>query len=252
MTKYSRGTSSYRAPELLKDGTSTFTNKVDIWAIGCILYELVARKKVFVGDGAIFQYSLEYASCEKNIEIPFATDTLPDEDRRIFVSRMIREMLEIVADKRPRAEDVYKGFINWDFDLVDFDTTPGQSTPGPTSVPSQGEPMNRRNPNLDEHDARIKESTFILNSYGKYLILMLGPSNGDESVTYTEESPSTQVNENIQNDSEWTVVEDPGNDVQMQVTRPQGLRNFKEIVTRYLLDPQVTSQSHTLSLESIS
>lgn len=58
-TRYSQGTSSYRAPELLDD-EPTFTNKVDIWALGCILYELAKGRVAFREDWArasvLFRY----------------------------------------------------------------------------------------------------------------------------------------------------------------------------------------------------
>ena len=41
----SRGTPGYRAPELLSDTKSVFNNKVDIWSMGCILYELAVGQK---------------------------------------------------------------------------------------------------------------------------------------------------------------------------------------------------------------
>ena len=44
-----RGTGGYRAPELLKE-ESEFTMKVDIWVLGCILYELVISKPAFASD----------------------------------------------------------------------------------------------------------------------------------------------------------------------------------------------------------
>src|ERR1700732_4876216 len=48
-TERGRGTSGYRPPELLaKD--AKYTYKVDIWALGCILYELSIKKRAFVDD----------------------------------------------------------------------------------------------------------------------------------------------------------------------------------------------------------
>lgn len=41
-TYSAKGTSSYRAPEVLRE--AEFTNKVDIWALGCVLYELATLK----------------------------------------------------------------------------------------------------------------------------------------------------------------------------------------------------------------
>lgn len=48
-TKYGGGTSCYRAPELLKEQPKC-NNKVDIWAFGCIVYELIAQQMAFRDD----------------------------------------------------------------------------------------------------------------------------------------------------------------------------------------------------------
>lgn len=55
-TKYSRGTPCYRAPELVRD-EPFFNRKVDIWSIGCILYELLEGSKVFGNDFEVLQYA---------------------------------------------------------------------------------------------------------------------------------------------------------------------------------------------------
>ena len=39
----------YRAPELLV-GAQSYSKPVDIWAIGCIFYELVSGRALFTGD----------------------------------------------------------------------------------------------------------------------------------------------------------------------------------------------------------
>ena len=57
-TVWARGTSSYRAAELVKDENLTYTNKVDIWAMACILYEVAFQKKAFKGDMAVLSYAL--------------------------------------------------------------------------------------------------------------------------------------------------------------------------------------------------
>ena len=43
------GTLYYRAPELL-EGSTKYTKATDIWAIGCIFYELLTRKVLFKGE----------------------------------------------------------------------------------------------------------------------------------------------------------------------------------------------------------
>jgi serine/threonine protein kinase len=57
-TVYARGTSGYRAPEMIREEHQTFTNKVDIWALGCLLFEVFSGKKAFAGDGAVLEFCL--------------------------------------------------------------------------------------------------------------------------------------------------------------------------------------------------
>jgi serine/threonine protein kinase len=49
ITTSSRGTASYRAPELLTD-SPIYTSKVDIWALGCIAFEMFTGRKRFGSD----------------------------------------------------------------------------------------------------------------------------------------------------------------------------------------------------------
>jgi serine/threonine protein kinase len=57
-TQNARGTSGYRAPELLTRAKATFTNKADIWAIGCILYHLVFGKQLFDDDWTAREWTI--------------------------------------------------------------------------------------------------------------------------------------------------------------------------------------------------
>ena len=55
-TEFSRGTSGYRAPELLNDNPR-FTKQVDLWALGCIMYEMSYGKLPFSLDFAFIMYA---------------------------------------------------------------------------------------------------------------------------------------------------------------------------------------------------
>ena len=112
-TIYSRGTCSYRAPELIADEKSTYTNKVDIWALGCILYELAFGKKAFVDDLAVYQYSLQWSASGEKMAVPSTSDTIPHEDKRLFVSNVIHDTVTMDETKRPKAKDLYHKFIGW-------------------------------------------------------------------------------------------------------------------------------------------
>src|SRR5271154_3681805 len=54
-SRYSHGTSCYRAPELLRQ-PAKYTNRSDLWALGCIIYELSADRTAFDGDWAVHKY----------------------------------------------------------------------------------------------------------------------------------------------------------------------------------------------------
>lgn len=101
-TVHCRGTVGYRAPELLKDD-SNYTKSVDIWAIGCILYEVVTQKMAFPVEGelrslAISQHDSPYSSLRF------------DEDTGRDFSPFIEAMLEVVESRRPTAVTLHKQF----------------------------------------------------------------------------------------------------------------------------------------------
>lgn len=56
-TRDSRGTAGYRAPETLDSVNPKFNQKSDIFAFGCILYEIVTGQRLFPDDWASLSYS---------------------------------------------------------------------------------------------------------------------------------------------------------------------------------------------------
>jgi serine/threonine protein kinase len=101
-TVHCRGTVGYRAPELLKDD-SNYTKSVDIWAIGCILYEVATRKMAFPSEDelrmlAISQYDSPYSSLRF------------DEDTGTDFSPFVEKMLAVVESRRPAAVTLHKQF----------------------------------------------------------------------------------------------------------------------------------------------
>ena len=68
-TQYSRGTLSYRAPEILLE-PATYSNKVDIWALGCVLYEVILEKEAFEDDLAVEEYYYNTSRLEVPVSWP--------------------------------------------------------------------------------------------------------------------------------------------------------------------------------------
>ena len=109
-TRYSRGTSGYRPPELLRDSQCTYTNKVDIWAMGCLLYEIVVRKPAFADDFKVRHYFQKFSRSPRgSLQIPVDLD----ENRNLFIQEALDEMLQIEPPRRPSAQQIHDRFSSW-------------------------------------------------------------------------------------------------------------------------------------------
>lgn len=111
-TEYSRGTNSYRAPELTAE-VSTFSSKVDIWGLGCILYELAVRRKAFADDWSVSQY-------EKRKQKPLVRLEYFVKEIQTPLTNLIYEMLEVNPRARPSAQELQAVFAK----LLTFPHTP--------------------------------------------------------------------------------------------------------------------------------
>jgi serine/threonine protein kinase len=62
------GTSGYRAPELIREDDQTFNNKSDIWAFGCIVYEVITSgEKLFHSDWSVREYAIDLSVSEEYV-----------------------------------------------------------------------------------------------------------------------------------------------------------------------------------------
>ena len=96
----------YGAPEVLgldsSSETSDYTNSVDIWSLGCVIYELLVGAKLFVSE---FQLSGYFFG-----KWPFPEDQLrglspPTDDVGIS---LLKSMLTIQPEDRPTAADALR------------------------------------------------------------------------------------------------------------------------------------------------
>jgi serine/threonine protein kinase len=92
-THSSRGTGGYRAPELLGEDAN-FTNKVDIWALGCILHEIAARHRTFSSDYNTAEFARSGSTLTVDAEL---SPTI----LRAHINECLKEMLDADPVKRP-------------------------------------------------------------------------------------------------------------------------------------------------------
>ncbi|RZC37864.1 cyclin-dependent kinase 20, partial [Asbolus verrucosus] len=78
------GTRWYRAPELLY-GSQKYTPAVDMWAVGCILAEMIDKQPLFPGETDIAQLAIVLATLgTPNEEVWPGLTTLPDYNKIAF------------------------------------------------------------------------------------------------------------------------------------------------------------------------
>jgi serine/threonine protein kinase len=125
-TFYSRGTAGYRAPELVRE-LGTYSSKVDIWAIGCIFFELIFLTPAFSNDFYVGEYYRRCQSSKEQVEMSLDSlaEVFPDSDSRNSAVYSIHAMFEIDPLRRPSTQDIRKrlsGIFNVDiaYELTDL------------------------------------------------------------------------------------------------------------------------------------
>jgi serine/threonine protein kinase len=99
-TRNARGTTCYRAPELIDEDNAVYTNKADIWSVGCILYEFAVCRKAFNSDLATFYYMIS----AKEVDVPL--DETFDKESKSQITKTIVCLLRIEPSSRPSASDL--------------------------------------------------------------------------------------------------------------------------------------------------
>lgn len=99
------GTQSYMAPEALgyidADTPDTeYTNAIDLWAVGCITYRLVAGSVPFPPGRSLIKY------CDNKLLFPF--DSLFDNGVGSLGTEFIKGLLKVYSKERPSASQALK------------------------------------------------------------------------------------------------------------------------------------------------
>jgi len=109
------GTPYYISPELCKD--QPYNDKSDVWALGCVLYELCTLNHPFEGGTQVEIYEKIVTQKFKSINPEYSSD----------LKRMIDLLLEKDENKRPKMKDILKmksvidkaNKYNIDLDILD-------------------------------------------------------------------------------------------------------------------------------------
>ena len=105
-----RGTPCYRAPELLTD-TPQYTQRSDIWGLGCILFEHASERAPFTSDW--------HVQSVKTNGLPHPDVTSWPDPLKYHLTALLSELLNVEWDRRPRAVEAERLFQAYSLIMVD-------------------------------------------------------------------------------------------------------------------------------------
>jgi len=97
-TRSANGTGGYRSPELVREARIV-SKESDIFALGCMIYELVAAERAFSSDISVFTYF----NTKQKPKLPPLSAVCKT---RFSLDLLINAMLDVSWWKRPSAGDV--------------------------------------------------------------------------------------------------------------------------------------------------
>jgi len=123
LTEAGRGTARYRAPEVietLSGGSGHYNNKADIWAFGCVAYELLTGDPAFLSDIDTHNYRTTRDPQPKTVfdfsqfpETDFPTvwsrrspSDFPVDLARAISTKCVQETLRVSGEHRPSASEL--------------------------------------------------------------------------------------------------------------------------------------------------
>ena len=104
-TEGGRGKTGYRAPELLRDEGSSFNKQVDIWALGCILYELCTGQRLFKSDLGTYEFALLRKTGAHNLAPIYPAESTDE------IMEILLPLLEYDYRRRPATIAVRKSLF---------------------------------------------------------------------------------------------------------------------------------------------
>jgi serine/threonine protein kinase len=108
LTTDGRGTEGYYPPEFLEETTELrYSTKLDIWQLGCIVFEFALGRRAFSSNLA----TLKYKEGLSKLEVRLDNDDSFGEDCKKNVSSCIFSMLQIEERQRPTASEMVTRFL---------------------------------------------------------------------------------------------------------------------------------------------
>jgi Protein kinase domain len=112
-SEHLRGTAHYRAPELFKEQTE-LTPKVDLWSLGCILFECLTGSKVFESNLQLLQYSESDRDDIISSRQPLSSSPIWCN----LLGSTIHDLLSVDQDQRPTAAETVDLLVSYDRILI--------------------------------------------------------------------------------------------------------------------------------------
>ena len=98
-SSYARGKACYRSSELLRN-PSKYNNKMDMWSLGCIMFEVFTGRKAFTGDIAVLEYLMSGGTLDTIL------GCVLDKSARDWLPYFVGDLLYCEPSERPSARNL--------------------------------------------------------------------------------------------------------------------------------------------------